>query len=454
MRYRALEMTMLRLPPSAGPAALRVVAAALGVALWLVGGHVAAALSFNLDAEYGSQCLYVFDNPDCAGPPRTAGCTDLLETESCFLLKPLDTCVALDAENGIYQNQTCVRWDDIDTTGDATTSSTATTAPASTEPAECEDTTWEEQLGYLLWVDPWNFTCAEYDANNWCSELADYSYSPNERGATAAHSCCACGGGTTGGNPFVHPDTISQLPSYLEDCSDFEFGLWQPCPFFSLDDADRECFFSCRNIEQRWCGEPEANISGILEGNLSARHACCMCGGGDKPPAPYLVYDTTTCTFFSYNITADGLSDVMFDEAGLRYQNSYARSNPPVCWTGLAFVLAAGVAAIVIVGFLFKRCADTKRNSKIDVENRNRLPRQSVMEITVINQKRRVFEEQQKGEEDDEVERQRLLRNDEADAWIGRARAEAAESLQNKHQRDQDRRNQATREAKVRARGR
>ncbi len=431
-------------------------AIALGAAGWLGSGVVvvvADELSFNFDAEYGSQCLYVFDNADCAGPPLTSGCTDLLQAESCFSLKPLDTCVLLDVESGIYQYQTCVRWDDIETTGDATTTITVTTTATTTEPPECEDTTWEEHLGYLLWVDPWNFTCAEYDANNWCSELVNYSYSPNERGATAAHSCCACGGGTTGGNPFVHPDTITQLPSYLEDCSDFEFGLWQPCPFLSLDAADRACFFTCRNIEQRWCGEPEANTSGILEGNLSARQACCMCGGGDKPPAPYLVYDTTTCTFFSDNITVDGLSDVMYDENGLRYQFSYGRANPPACWTGLAFVLSAGVAAVAVVGFAIQRCADTKRSSKINVDNRNRLPRQSAMEISVIAQKRRVFEAEQKAEEDEEVERQRVLRNAEADAWIGRANADAAKSLQNKWQRDQDRRNQATRDAKVRSRG-
>eukprot|EP00750_Incisomonas_marina_P015117 INCI18084.1.p1 GENE.INCI18084.1~~INCI18084.1.p1 ORF type:complete len:452 (+),score=67.33 INCI18084.1:417-1772(+) len=415
---------------------------------------VVADPSLNLDAEYGSQCLFIYDNAECVGSPLTAGCTDLGEADTCYSLKPLNECVLLDAENGIFQNQTCVRWSPIATTTNGTSTTTTTTTTVSTTEAVCQDTTWEEHLGYELWTDAWNFTCADFENYNWCSAVVNYSYNSNERGCTAAQACCVCGGGTTGGNRFIHPDQVTELPEYMQECSNFPYGIELPCPFISAEnDAERNCTYTCRNIEQYWCANPMANASGFQEGRLSAREACCICGGGDLPPEPYVVYDTTTCTFFSYNITPDGVSEVFFDEEGLRYRISYSRSNPPACWTGLAFICLGGISLVSMVGFFIQRCIDHKNQTKVSADNLNRLPRQSVMEKTVENRKREQFEAEQKAEEDEEVERQRILRNEEADAWLTKAKKETALTIQAKWQKDQERRNAAARaeraEAKV-----
>lgn len=401
--------------------------------------------NFNYNAEFGSQCLYIHDNAECSGSPVSSACTDLREEETCISLRPLGECTLLDAEAGLYQNQTCVRWEElVQTTTNRTTTTTTTTT---TQPPVCEDTTWEEHLGYLVWTDEWNFTCAEYEKYNWCSNLVDYSYSRNERGCTAAQACCFCGGGTTGGNKFVHADQTTQLPEYLEECDNYEFGIELPC----RDADDTLCVYTCRNIEQVFCGTPEANVSGFTDGNLSAREACCMCGGGDLPPEPYLVYDTTTCTFFSHNITPDGLSDIDYDDEGFAFQISYSRSNPPACWTGLAFLIFLGVCSIAVIGFLIQRCADANRVTKITVDNRNRLPRQSVMEKNVEARRRELFQAEQKAEEDAEIERQRILRNQEADAWIVKAQQESNQTFKAKWQRDQERRNEQERKARAAA---
>mgnify|MGYP000203094300 CR=1 FL=1 len=399
----------------------------------------------NFDAEYGSQCLRLYDNDQCTGTPVVTNCEDLGEEDACYTLAPLNGCNFYD---GLYANQTCVRWDAVESTGASTTTTTTTANLTTTTTEQCLDTTWEEHLGYALWTDAWNFTCADYETFNWCSKLVNYSYSTNERGCTAAQACCFCGGGTTGGNQFIHEDQVTETPEYMEDCSNYEFELDYLCRSFG-DDGGQPCTLTCRTIWQSFCGQVEANYSGYAEGNLSARQACCRCGGGDKPPEPYIVYDTTTCTFFSYNITPDGTSEILYDAEGFQYQISYSRSNPPACWTGLAFLILGGVFTIAIIGFLIYRVIDARRHTKVNVANRNRLPRQSVMEVKVIARKRELFEAEQQAEELEEIERQRILRNQKADEWLTKAKEDGQERFQRKWEEDQRKRNAASRRARA-----
>lgn len=124
------------------------------------------------------------------------------------------------------------------------------------------------------WVDQFGDDCEWYVTVGECYE--DGNYYPDEDGVTAQIACCACGGGSVDGVPYL--DRCEDFSGFT-DCSD------DPCSSYETWELDPDEYSYLDDIDE-WTTCSRSYLCPNSETSIDAEEACCICGGGTVVESP------------------------------------------------------------------------------------------------------------------------------------------------------------------------